>query len=371
MDGPSKVIRALFITRKHPPSIGGMEKLSYELISGMRTRSDIKVSAVTWGHSQWLLPAFLIIAFFRGVVVCIQGVDVIHVGDPVLAGLGLLLRAMFHVPLAITVHGLDITFQFPFYQGVIPRWVTRCDCVIAISQAVYSICLQRGVPVTRCQVIHPGVEPPNVTVPKATARQILSAKLGRDLSAKRLIISVGRLVPRKGVYFFVNEVLPLLLEQSSDYFFLVVGQGMDRERILMTISQRNLHEHVHLTGYLDSSALQNALNASDLFIAPNIPQMADIEGFGLIVLEAAASGCPVLVADIEGLRDTMPDIGRNCFVPAGDARLWAESIEMFFQSLDQQASMREAIRLHVSEHNSWSRMVSLYAETLVRLSQHE
>lgn len=364
-------MRALFITRKHPPSVGGMEKLSYHLISGMRAMPDIEVTAVTWGRSQWLLPVFLVVALVRGMVACARGVDVIHIGDPVLAGLGLLLRALCRVPVAITVHGLDLTYSFPPYRVVIPRWVARYDRIIAISHAVHHMCLQHGIPATRCQIIHPGVDLPDISTSKAVARQLLSAELGLDLADKRLMITVGRLVPRKGVNFFVSEVLPLLVEQDPDYFFLVVGEGAERKRILETARRRHLGRYVHLAGHLDPTALQHALSASDVFVAPNIPQMADMEGFGLVVLEAAASGLPVLVADIEGLRDTLPDAGFNCFVPAGDATRWAQRIGAFFASPGQQAALGAAMRTHVGTHNSWSRMVGLYAETLQRLSRHE
>ena len=96
-------MRVLFISRKHPPSVGGMERLSYQLVRGVRRYADVR--AVTWGRSQAGLPFFVGYALLRGMWEAIRGVDLIHIGDPVISPLGWLLGKLCHVPVVTTAHG--------------------------------------------------------------------------------------------------------------------------------------------------------------------------------------------------------------------------------------------------------------------------
>jgi hypothetical protein len=81
-------LRVLFISRKHPPSVGGMEQLSYHLIQCARQQAGVQVQAIVWRRSQRWLPLFGLQALVRGAWACWRGVDVVHIGDPVLVLLG-------------------------------------------------------------------------------------------------------------------------------------------------------------------------------------------------------------------------------------------------------------------------------------------
>ena len=89
-------MRVLFVTRKFPPSVGGMQRLSYHLITQMKRRAE--VSAVTWGRSQKLLPFFLPYALGKSICIGMRGIDLAHIGDPVLAPIGSLVRSISTVP---------------------------------------------------------------------------------------------------------------------------------------------------------------------------------------------------------------------------------------------------------------------------------
>jgi phosphatidyl-myo-inositol dimannoside synthase len=356
----SRPLRVLFISRKFPPSVGGMQKLSYRLITGMQSLPGVDARAIVWGYSQRLLPFFIIYALLSGIGAGLRGVDMIHVGDPVLAGLGLALAALLRVPLAITVHGLDLTFPLPVYRALVPRWVARYDRVICISNAAYEVAMGQGIAPRRCRVIHPGVELPAITATRAASRAYLSQALGHDLTHARLLLTVGRLVPRKGVRFFVTQVLPRLLERHSDYVYLVIGSGPEREPIMQAGHELQLGAHLLAPGYLPADAVLHAYNASDLFVAPNVAQPGDMEGFGLVVVEAAAAGCPVLVADLEGLRDTLPPGEADRFAPSGDAQAWADKIEALLADPPRLAASAASARAYVAAERTWPAMVQRY-----------
>ena len=364
-------LRVLFISRKHPPAVGGMERLSLYLVQNVSRMPDVRSQSIVWGHGQRLLPLFAVLAVIRGIWACLPGIDVIHIGDPVLSWLGLLLKRLFRVPIAITVHGLDLTFSLPLYQTLVPKWVKRYDKIICISQFAYEISLGRGMPVERCVIIRPGVEVPNVTNTKSESRQILAQSVDRNWSGAKLLLTVGRLVPRKGVFFFIDQVLPQLAASDSSFVYVVVGRGPDHDRIQQAVKVHGLQEQVCLVGYLPPDLLLHAYNACDLFLAPNVPQPHDVEGFGLVILEAAAVGCPVLVSDIEGLRDTISADSGGWFVPVGRPDTWFQQINALFKEPDYLVAAGLMARSYVAAQCTWSLMAEKYVDEFRRLSGND
>lgn len=362
-------LRVLFISRKHPPSVGGMQQLSFHLVQNVSRMPGVRARAIVWGHGQQFLPLFAVAAFVRALWACIRGVDVVHVGDPVLCWLGLILRKLFRVPVAITVHGLDLTFPMPLYQAMVANCVGRYDRVICISRFAQELSLERAVPSDRCVIIPPGTEMPEMAGPKGESRKVLAQHAKRDWSRAKLLLTVGRLVPRKGVFFFVDRVLPQLVECDPSFAYVVVGQGPDRDRILQAVQARALQEHVFLTGTLSAELLRHTYNACDLFVAPNVPQPNDGEGFGLVVLEAAAAGCPVLVSDIEGLRDTIPANAGARFVPAGSPEVWRREILALFAEPGHLVRAGSAAQTHVANHCTWGVMAEKYVAEFRRLTE--
>src|ERR1700734_2865013 len=99
----------LYITRKYPPMVGGLEKLSYALAKEFSQQTDTTV--ITWGKSQRYLPYFILVAFIKSLyLIPAKKIDHIHIGDGLLSPLGLALKAFFGIKTSITIAGLDITF---------------------------------------------------------------------------------------------------------------------------------------------------------------------------------------------------------------------------------------------------------------------
>ena len=344
-------MRVLFITRKYPPAIGGMEKLSYQLIAEMKCW--VEVEAITWGGSQKWLPGFFVWAFIRaGWILLTKPVDAVHIGDPVLAPLGVSLRYLGRIPVFVTAHGLDLTFANRFYQGMIRFCLKRLDGVVCISEYSYSECLKRGVSPARCTVITPGVQDAGPIISRDESRKILEGKLGISLGGRPVVLSVGRLVKRKGLAWFVREVMPKLVEANEDILFVVCGDGPMRKSIEAEIKAGRLEAHVVLLGAVDAQILRAAYFGADVFVMPNIVVPGDPEGFGLVVLEARLAGTPVVASDLEGIRDAMAEKGSGVLVESGNA---AGFLQAILRVLNGQADLRprEQIRQQVAEKGSW------------------
>src|SRR5437867_1040658 len=198
-------MKLLYITRKYPPMVGGMEQLSFALAKEFS--QQVHTTLITWGKSQKYLPYFICIAFFKALyLIPRKKIDHLHIGDGLLSPLGLLLKKIFGIKTTITIAGLDITFTFPGYQFIIPKCIARMDKVICISNATLKECIKRGIPKEKCIMIPCGVYPEALSV--QADRSDLEQILGKKIASKKVMITVGRLVKRKGVYWFVQHVFP-------------------------------------------------------------------------------------------------------------------------------------------------------------------
>jgi phosphatidylinositol alpha-1,6-mannosyltransferase len=258
------------------------------------------------------------------------------------------------------------------------------------------VCLDRGIRPEKLRVIPNGVDPAlgDVT-PDPAFRPQLEARLGLCLSQRRILVNVGRAVQRKGLSWFVREVMPRL---PRDVVLLLVGprfpelkwlfRGLARQPfglpaqatrvlglpvdepdILEAIRQTGLQERVLELGRLSYAEILQVLLLADLFVMPNVPVGGDVEGFGLVVLEAAACGLPVLASGIEGLTDAVTHGRNGWLVEPLDARAWSEQIRLALGDRSALRRFGRASRAYTRAHCSWSRMVDRYLELFEQLSR--
>jgi len=345
----------LIITRNYPPQTGGLENYSFHLIRALRRRMRLRVIALgkSRPHLIWFLPLALGGGFKS---VWFDSIPRIHLCDGLLAPIGRMLKLFSRSRVSISVHGLDVTFSQPLYQRLIPSCLRHLDQIVCVSRSTRDECLKRGIPAERCVVIPNGipVEEFRLAGDRHDLIPELERSLGRPLAGRKLIVTVGRLVKRKGVQWFVEEVLPRL---GPKYLYVVVGTGPEQEAIQDAVIRRNLQDQVVLAGRQPDRLRNSLLQAADAFIMPNISIPGDVEGFGIAALEAGACGLPVIAAGIQGIRDAVIDGVTGYLVREGDAGKFADRIESV--ELD-----RDLIRATVISRFGWEQVGREYAEIL-------
>lgn len=349
----------LFITRKYPPAIGGMEQLSYHVTTGVARQRPARI--IKWGGSQKWLPLFVPAALVRAfIVLATTRVAMIHIGDLVLAPLGWILRLVSRKPVAITAHGLDVLYPNGLYQRMIPACARRLDAVICISEHTRQACLARGVERARTTVIPVGVDPDTIRfqLPEDEKESWL-CHWGQADRTKRRLLTAGRLVPRKGVHFFVAQVLPRLRARRGDWVCLVIGDGPEREAIARAVHEQGLEDAVRLLGRVPDAELRAAYALADVFIMPNIPLEGDSEGFGIVTVEARMAGTPVVAADLEGIADSFADADDGVLVPAGDAQAFTDALDRMLDA-DLTSEARLARRERMTGRYSWEHLIDKY-----------
>lgn len=351
-------LKALFITRNYPPKVGGLEAYSYNLIKEFEAHNIIYKIVLTKSniHLVWFFPYCFLKAFY---ITWKHAIRSIHLCDGLLAPIGVLLKLVTRTKISISVVGLDITYKKSFYQLIIPWCVARLDKVICISRSTRNECIRRGIPYHKCTVVPIGIRPNDIYLPNS--RDVLHRRLeklvGVSLRNKIVLVTIGRLVQRKGVAWFVGNVMPRL---DTSYHYLIVGDGPEHEHIQEVVKQYNLQNQVSMCGKVSDEERNVFYNASDIFIMPNITVPDDVEGFGIVVIEAGSCGLPVIASNIQGIRDAVLDGKTGYLVKERD-------VDGFLTKINTMNLKKENVRSIVNSTFDWAQIYKRYRNILMEL----
>ena len=126
------------------------------------------------------------------------------------------------------------------------------------------------------------------------------------------------------------------------------------------VTRHGLDGRVHLLGRCSDEDLTKLYRDSDLLMMPNLPVEGDMEGFGVVMLEAGASGTPAIAADLEGIRDVITPGINGQLVPSGNATAFRNAILNYPATLEA----RNRAHKHTADHFSWSNIAGLYVDHL-------
>jgi phosphatidylinositol alpha-1,6-mannosyltransferase len=358
-------LEVLFLARKFPPSVGGMERFAYDLSTSLEDKVYLK--KITWGGSNAYLPIVLPIFFFRAAwkLIFDKGIKIIHIQDGVMAPLGWLLARIFRKPYIVVAHGLDITYDKASYQKIILPFVCKANSIVSISSATQDEVIQRGVDIDRCSVITLGMHD-DYKNPHPD-KKLLSSECGVNLDDRKVLLTAGRLVKRKGVAWFVSSVLPELVEKNEKVTYLIVGEGQERERIEKLVLELKLADHVLLLGRVSDEMRVLAYQSCDVFVMPNIPVDGDMEGFGLVALEASLAGVPVVASGIEGITDAIKDGKNGILINTKDQKAYLAKIQTILDDSKYARKLGADFRKYTLENYNWDQIATKYVGIYERI----
>lgn len=334
----------LFITRK-ASGIGGMQRLHADLVRALCDREDLRVRRV----APFLTPACLDLSFpIRAIVAALRlpkGRGVVLLGDAALSPLGALIRSLTSKPVTAIFCGLDLTYRSRLYQWMIRRSIPSCTRIACISLATATEAERLGASRECITVIPCGIWPEQCEVDSGATRFPYPT-----------IVCGGRLVPRKGIAWFVREVMPILASTRPNLRCSIFGSGRQQGAIKNAISDKELSKNVHMLGAISDEEKTELFSSADIFVMPNIPVPGDMEGFGIVCIEAAARGAAVVASELEGIRDAVIEHETGIFFSPGDARDAARAIGVLLA--------HPLNRSHVSQatfnHFHWSALAGHY-----------
>ncbi len=291
--------------------------------------------------------------------------DLVHGHDWLIAVAGDHLANRFRCPLVMTIHATE----YGRHQGWVEhhpqshihgveRWMAnRADRLITCSHYMRGhVADVYGLEEERVSVIPNGIDPLDLQPVDDLDR--LRLQFARP--DERLLLLVGRLVYEKG-FQLALEALPGLIARLGGVRFLVAGSGTHEQALRAQANDLGLDRHGSFLGWIGDDVLHSLYRIADLCVVPSI-----YEPFGLVALEAMASGCPCIVANTGGLREIVPDDDRvGLRFHGGDPEHLATMVERLLTDDE----LRERLVMEASEHVrrfDWADVASqtavLYAE---------
>lgn len=270
--------------------------------------------------------------------------DLLRVHSPRYVGLA---GGMFHlryprVPVVVHHHHLDPNWQ----DRLMLKYVmTYADVVITVSDYSRRQLLETvGGNPNKVKVVYNGVsEASNVQFPD---RDFLKAK---GLSGQRLLVFVGRFIPRKNLSFLL-KIFAEINQKYADVCLVLVGDGELRPELQRQVRADGLEGKVVFAGFVSEAEKQQWLKTADVFVSTSL-----LEGFGLNVAEAMACGCPVVVGNSGALSEIVVNEQTGYVVPPGDKTIFKNRILSILDDRALRIRLGVSARDHIRSHFTWER----------------
>ncbi len=380
-------MKILVCSWNYPPVVGGIEQVAQQTALGLhRLGHEVTVLAAALPEgaaevpgdgvevvraAKKGIPRFLLHAVREGARrIKRERPDWIFCTSLTSAPAGWILSKRFGVPYAVIAYGSDLVLESRVYQTAIRPLLRGARRVFPISRKTTELLLGKGVKEERVRLVCPGV----VEAPAAEGEASAKMKaLAAEAAGKPVLLSVGRLVKRKGVLEFIRDVMPRVRAALPDVQYWVVGGEpgaslIHRERIggalEAAIRETGQEASVKLLGRLPDADLEAAYAASKLFVFPCLDIPHDIEGFGIVVLEAALKRVPSVATRCGGIPDAVEEGETGVLVPPGDPEAMADAIVSLLKDPGRLARMGEAGERRAREVFNWGAVSARYAAAL-------
>ncbi len=250
--------------------------------------------------------------------------DLLHAHDWLVGKAAIELKAHYGLPLVTTIHATEVG-RGGAVEGEYRKKVHVAEHRLAENSERVICCsnymighLQNTLSVSpeRIHVIPNGVDMSRFRANRKT----IETQNGFRLKGGKTILFVGRLVKEKGVLTLL-EAFHKLRQSGNNSELVIVGDGPMREELAKEAARRGIDKRVTFTGFVDEATLVSAYRSSDVFVLPSL-----YEPFGMVALEAMASGTPVVVSDVGGLSEIVEDGHTGLKVRPGDPTQLAEAL---------------------------------------------
>lgn len=349
--------KVLCMTRKYPPSVGGMERFCYDLYSLLENDEEIDVKIVALGKKQkhliWFFPYCFFYLLFNS-----KKYDTILFSDALFAGCAWITGIVSPKTKKITdIHGLDITYPNPIYKLYMKLFLKKFDIYVCNSKNTENLVKSFGINTTT--IINRGVNIHDGYRPCSAEEFRKKYSLEKE---NIIIITVGRLVKRKGVAWFVKNVMPKL-DKNVEY--LIAGDGPDKDSIKNEITNNHLENNVKLLGKISDEELNDLYYNADIFVMPNIHVDNDVEGFGIVAVEASYKKCIVVASDIDGISDAVVDGKNGYLVESENSKDFVDKVNEYRINKEKNNVLKESFSNFTVQNYSMEAIADKYKKIII------
>ena len=376
-----KTKKILIITKNLPPQIGGIERLTDKtiqvlsdrfqctVIGPMESKKFVDKNCTFVGCNSNNLFLFFFECLYKSIIASLnEKFDILYAPSGLMSPITGIIGIFSKAKRVTYIHGLDIAANNYIYKKIFVPAILSSDLIITNSKNTSNIIKDKKFN-NELTIINPGVE-----IPELEENNNSGFKSNYSLNGKKILLTVGRLVKRKGVAEFIQHALPIIIESNPDVFYIVIGEeaanavkkdSSVRSQILSCIEFANMENHVLMIDRVSDEDLISAYMSSNLFIFPLIESKTDIEGFGMVAAEAGASGLNTVAFDVGGVGDAVIKDKTGCLIPAGDYALMAEKVT-YYLALENNFFNKKECQDHAKIY-SWERFSEQVSNAFSRI----
>jgi len=368
--------RRLLITLGFPPAVGGMQQYLYQRCRALDEEQITVLAPKTSGWREFdaqqtfpirrwsgflgqtpVIKRFLqlILPFFHALALYHQqAFDWIECGQALPFGLiALYCKKALGVPYLVWAYGNDILKpqRYPFLKGLLHVILSNADALVAVSQSTKRKIVQLGLDPEKVTVIHP-----SVGTRLFHSQNDSSAVMARHhLQGKRVILTVARLVERKGVDVVIRA-MPKITESIPNAVYLIVGAGPYQEKLERLVKELELEGRIIFAGYVTDEELPCYYGACDVFVlvSRTLEDKGEMEGFGIVYLEAGACGKPVIAGRGGGASEAVEDGVTGLLVDPSDVGEIANAIVRVLEDEELARRLGENGRTRARQQPDWA-----------------
>jgi phosphatidylinositol alpha-1,6-mannosyltransferase len=366
----------LLVTNDFPPRQGGIQTFLWELVRRLPADQVAVYSSNYPGAAKFDAelpfpvrrhPTGLLVptpAARQRVLQARADFDAATVWFGAAAPLGLLagsLRQAGARRLVATTHGHEVGWaMLPGARQALRRIGRDCDVLTYLGEYTRRR-LASALPGVRLERLTPGVDT-DIFTPAADGSAV---RVRQDLVGRPVIVCVSRLVPRKGQDALIRA-LPAVRDRVPEAALLLVGGGRYREQLQRLARRAGVAEHVRFTGPVPFEQLPQHFAAGDVFAMPCRTRRfgMDVEGLGMVFLEASATGLPVLAGDSGGAPDAVRRTVTGEVVDGRDIAAVAEILAGLLADPDRARRLGAAGRRWTEQDWQWDRIAARLAGLL-------
>jgi len=250
------------------------------------------------------------------------------------------------IPYIVSLRGSDVpgfnkrfSFQYVFLKPIIKIVWRNARCVIANSKGLKNLAIGTN-PGQEIKIIHNGID---INEFKPAGKNDDTIK----------ILCVSRLIKRKGIEYLIKSV-PLILNKTKCFKITIVGEGNMEHELKNLANRLNVSGYIKFKGYIKHDELPSIYLDSNIFVLPSLN-----EGMSNTVLEAMASGLPIITTDTGGTGELIKDNG--IVTPMGDSEAIADSVIRLINDSKLRKYMGEKSR-EIAENMSWGKVAEDYSK---------
>ncbi len=370
-------MRILILTHNFPPLEGGISTHCYEMAKNWAKNREVWVLAPHPPHGEMDVPSFaghvvrmpatqnrfsrLLLSIRWTFIVArkarpdlMYGTHWRNCGIP-LRIVGLLTG----VPFFSAVHGSEVYYLSESGRKVMPvlfRWVASgCRGFVALGEYQRQILEKLGIEADKIFTSPEGMDLARLEGVDGDAASRIRAR--HNLNGQRVILTVGRLVERKGHDVIIRS-LPQVLSEIHEVVYLIVGRGPMEERLHSLTREMGVEQRVQFCGYVPEAELLAYYQACDVFAMPNREVGGDTEGFGIVFAEAGACCKPVIGGRSAGALEVIEDGVTGLLVNPCDVDENATALTLLLKEQALARRMGEAGRARVEQLYNYQRIAA-------------